>query len=123
MFPACQNRLMLGETRIRLELRDPDRNMFRDYELTYEEDLFGFPMVTIWYGRSGTRGRQSRKLVSSREEGLKVLIERLRARSTAERRLGASYRLVDLVGSAEAKAELAPLLGGFKPACRRQAFP
>lgn len=105
---------MLGETRIRLELRAPDRNMFRDYELIFEEDLFGFPIVAIWYGRAGTRGRLSRKLVSSRAEGLRVLAERLRARASAERRLGAAYRLVDLVGSTEAKATLAPMLADFR---------
>lgn len=104
---------MLGQIRIRLELRDPARNRYRDYELACSEDLFGFPLVDVRFGRAGTRGRARRILVGSRAQGVGLLVQRLRRRATAERRLGSPYRLVSFTVPDDLEAGLAPALRAF----------
>jgi predicted DNA-binding WGR domain protein len=78
---------------IRLEARAPERRCFRAYEIAAGQDLFGFWMVEMAYGRIGTRGRTKTRSFSSHGDAVRRIQACLQRRATAPRRIGVPYRL------------------------------
>lgn len=79
-----------------LEAHHADNDHHRRYELSLGQDLLGYWMVTIRYGRIG-QGGQERRYASAKPEDMRAVVcERLRRRSSAPRRIGCPYRVVGL---------------------------
>ena len=87
---------MLNAFNVRLEARDPVKGHYRAYRLEAGTDLLGAWLVDITYGRIGTRGRCVRYVVGSATEAKQVVKQALRRRSSAKRRIGTSYRFLEL---------------------------
>ena len=80
---------------LHLQACSPERNIFRAYSLWLGQDLFGDWMVSVTYGRLRTKGTTRLYVFSSKEDALKKLTAILRKRSSAPKRLGCAYKLVD----------------------------
>jgi len=80
---------------LHLQACSPERNIFRSYSIWLGQDLFDDWMVSVTYGRIRAKGTTRSYVFSSQEDALKKLTAILRKRSSAYKRLGCSYRLVD----------------------------
>jgi predicted DNA-binding WGR domain protein len=76
---------------IRLEARDPARNLWRSYRLTAGQDLFGTWIVTITYGRIGSQGHTKTVPLADEAEACRYVRQCLKKRANAPRRLGVPY--------------------------------
>jgi hypothetical protein len=87
---------VLAAFHARLEARDPARGRFRSYRIDAGIDLLGDWLVEVTYGRIGSKGRHIRHLANGEAEARKIVRHCLQRRSTAPRRIGVGYRLLDL---------------------------
>jgi hypothetical protein len=87
---------MLDAFTARLEARDPAKGHYRSYRLDAGTDLLGNWTVEITFGRIGARGRSIRHAVGSVAEARALVKATLRRRSSAKRRFGTSYRVLEL---------------------------
>ena len=83
--------------RIILEARNPARRCSRRYRVEAGTDLFGSWVVEITYGRIGTAGRSRCYVVRDEEEARHLARSILKRRATAPRRIGAAYRIRELI--------------------------
>jgi predicted DNA-binding WGR domain protein len=80
--------------RIRLQAVDHSRNIARDYAIEASPDLFGHWIISLHWGRIGTKG-QSRMLSFNRQCDAARFVKRtLSRRDSARKRIGAVYRVV-----------------------------
>lgn len=79
-----------------LEARHPRLDLFRSYRIQAGTDLFGTWTVEVTYGRIGTGGQCIRYALGSEDEARDLVRKTLRRRSTAENRIGVSYRMREL---------------------------
>lgn len=122
---------MLGEAHLELRLVDHERNRDRLYVIEVDEGLFGEVTVTLSYGRRGSWMRSRRVTVKDRAGALRFVASCLKRRSTAWRRLGASYELVHAAGSPDVRTAVVAAwhrLGGadrsmLTPAVRHRRRP
>ncbi|MFN8702135.1 MAG: WGR domain-containing protein [Rhodospirillales bacterium] len=79
---------------IRLEAHDPNRNIHRGYEIVRSNDLFGWTIVELRWGRVG--GEMRSKILSAEAPAAADRIVRtaLRKRAGAIKRIGVPYREV-----------------------------
>lgn len=87
---------MLDTFMARLEACDPAKGHYRSYRLEAGTDLFGDWIVDIHFGRIGAHGRLQRRSVNSSQEAQKIVQRTLKHRATAKKRIGTSYRLIEL---------------------------
>lgn len=83
---------------IRLEARDPARNVWRAYRITAGQDLFGDWIIELNYGRIGTRGRTKTVLVADEAAARNYVQQCLKRRKSAPRRIGVAYKTVSVSG-------------------------
>ena len=86
--------------RIILEARNPARGCLRHYRVEAGTDLFGIWVVVISYGRIGTAGRSRSFVVRDEDEARRLAQTILKRRATAPRRIGAAYRILELIDPA-----------------------
>jgi predicted DNA-binding WGR domain protein len=79
----------------RLKAIDPDRGIYRWYEIKQSHNLFGTWSLIISSGRIGTRGRTRILPFETEAEMTTTLQKILKKRLTAERRIGCNYALID----------------------------
>ena len=89
---------MLSERWIRLEAIDRTRNVFRSWRCEVDRDLFGVSLVSVTFGRTGTRGRTIRTAVRDELAAFALITRSLTRRSTSVKRCGVAYRTVECVG-------------------------
>lgn len=76
---------------ISLAARDPARNIHRAWSIAAGPDLFGVWLVETSYGRIGCPGRLVARSVAGEAEARAFVVQALRRRATAPRRLGVAY--------------------------------
>jgi predicted DNA-binding WGR domain protein len=82
-------------TDYRLKAINPDKNIYRWYEIKQSHNLFGTWSLIISSGRLGTKGR-TRVLPFETEEEMNIILQKiLKKRLTAEHRIGCNYALVN----------------------------
>ena len=86
--------------RITLEARNPARGCLRHYRVEAGTDLFGVWLVEISYGRIGAVGRSRSYVVRDEAEARRLVRRILKRRTTAPRRIGVAYRILDLIDPA-----------------------
>lgn len=84
---------------IGLDACAPERRCFRAYEIAAGQDLFGFWMVEMAYGRVGTRGRTKTRSFSSRGDAMRQIQARLRRRAGSVRRIGCAVCGTTIAGT------------------------
>lgn len=82
-----------------LEARDPARNIYRAYSISYGQDLFGTWIVEVNYGRIGNKGRTIVTVVNNEEEALKQVEKSLKRRQSAPKRIGVTYNVRTILDS------------------------
>ena len=82
---------MMAEFELRLEARDPARNLFRSWRIEAGRDLFGSWIVHLRYGRIGCQGRLLVRSFASEEAARRHIQAGIARRSTAPRRIGVTY--------------------------------
>lgn len=87
---------------VRYEAHNDERNHHRFYEVAMAPDLFGMWLVTVRFGRIGRHGRVLAFSTECGAGALEFARRRLQRRSTAQGRIGCSYREVDRSGIAVA---------------------
>jgi len=93
---------------LHLQACSPEKNIFRAYNIWLGQDLFGDWMLSVNYGRIRTKGTNRVYIFPSREEALKKLTFILRKRSSASKRIGCSYKLIDCRGECLSGIDLQP---------------
>jgi predicted DNA-binding WGR domain protein len=78
---------------IAFEAHSVEENHHRRYEITVGRDLLDDWTVAIHYGRVGQNGQEKRYASAKQDEMKAILLERLRRRLSAPRRIGCPYRL------------------------------
>jgi len=79
---------------LRLQALNPDRNVFRDYELHISPGLFDSHVVQIAYGRIGTRGRVQNHVFDTKEIAATFIKTCLKKRLSSVKRIGCSYTVL-----------------------------
>jgi len=79
---------------IRLEARNPARNVARFYTLEASRDLLGDLVLTLTSGRIGTSGCRRVLAVGDEAAVQQEIARRLRRRRSAPKRLGCEYERV-----------------------------
>jgi predicted DNA-binding WGR domain protein len=80
--------------RTRLQAIDHTRNIARDYVIEASSDLFGHWIISLHWGRIGTKG-QSRMLSFDRQGDAACFVKHtLSRRASARKRIGAEYNIV-----------------------------
>ncbi|MGH8551277.1 MAG: WGR domain-containing protein [Methylococcales bacterium] len=80
--------------RIDLQACDPARNRQRFYTIEAAHDLFGDLIVTLHYGRIGTRGHTKNFIVPDAQAGAKLVRACLKRRQSAPKRVGVAYEVL-----------------------------
>jgi predicted DNA-binding WGR domain protein len=79
---------------IHLQAVDHARNIARDYQIEVTADLFGHIIVSLHWGRIGTRG-QSRVVSFAAEQSVRHFVKAtLAKRQSAKKRIGVAYQNV-----------------------------
>ncbi len=78
-----------------LRASDPSRNCYRSWSVEAGLDLFGKWTVRVSFGRIGSNGRTMAREFASEDEVRAFVRRGLRRRSTAVRRLGVAYRVIE----------------------------
>ena len=104
--------------RITLEARNPARGCLRHYRVEAGTDLFGIWVVQISYGRIGTVGRSRSFVVRDEAEARHLAQSILKRRATAPRRIGAAYRVLELIDPAGWAASYGSVGTAEEDACR-----
>jgi hypothetical protein len=76
---------------IKLQAVNPERNVYRAYEVHLTRGLFNLWMVQIGYGRLGSRGHTHSHSFETHHEALAFIAKSLKRRQSAPRRLGCAY--------------------------------
>ena len=84
----------LEKGHLRLQALNPERNVFRDYELHISPGLFGSHVVQIAYGRIGTRGRIHTHGFDSPETAATFIKACLKKRLSSVKRIGCDYTIL-----------------------------
>jgi predicted DNA-binding WGR domain protein len=79
----------------RLKARDPEKGIYRWYEIKQAQDLLGSWSLIISYGRIGRKGQSKIYGFKTADEKDKFLQKILKKRLTSERRIGCNYAFVD----------------------------
>lgn len=83
---------------LRLEARDPQRNIARRYSIAVSTDLLGATLVDLSWGRIGAGGQHRRHAFDEPARAEAFVARVLRQRAGATRRIGVAYRRVDAEG-------------------------
>jgi hypothetical protein len=81
---------------VAFEAHNAELNHHRRYQITVGRDLLDEWTVAICYGRSGQGGQMKRFASPEAEEVRTIILDRLRRRLSAPRRIGCPYRLTTL---------------------------
>jgi predicted DNA-binding WGR domain protein len=84
---------------IHLQARAPQQNIFRDYTIWLGKDLLGDWIVSITYGRIGSKGTHRTYAFNFKEKALYKVRTILRKRASANKRSGCAYRIREIKGS------------------------
>ena len=88
---------MIGEIfHIELRADEPSKNIRRFYHINVGRDLLGDLVVTLRNGRIGNFGREKCHIVKDEEEAKKLVLESLKKRKSAPKRIGVSYEVNNL---------------------------
>ncbi|GGC44218.1 hypothetical protein GCM10011371_34550 [Novosphingobium marinum] len=77
---------------------DSERNIARDYRLSFSRDLFGWYVVEQAWGRIGTEGQGKTLAFADATDALRHIAAVNARRMSARRRLGVAYREVPQSG-------------------------
>jgi predicted DNA-binding WGR domain protein len=80
---------------IRLRALDPARNIARGYEISATPDLFGHWIVSLHWGRIGSKGQASTCSFADSQSALRFVRATLARRASAVTRIGVAYRVLD----------------------------
>ena len=80
--------------RIRLQAVDHARNIARDYEINAAVDLFGYWIVSLKWGRIGSKGITRSCSFSDQRAATRFIKSAITRRASARRRFGVAYRSV-----------------------------
>lgn len=83
---------------VMLRATNPERNVNRSWVCRIERDLFGACVVSVTFGRTGTRGRTIRRTVPNDAAADEFLARAMARRRGSHRRCGASYRIIEASG-------------------------
>lgn len=83
---------------VMLRAVNPDRNVNRSWVCRIERDLFGACVVSVTFGRAGTKGRTIRRTVSDDAEADRFLARAMARRRGSVKRCGAAYRIIEVRG-------------------------
>jgi hypothetical protein len=89
---------LLADRRIVLCAINRELNVFRSWRCDVERDLFGALVVSVKFGRIGTKGRTIRHTMADEATAERFLRGALARRASAQKRCGAAYRTVESVG-------------------------
>ncbi len=78
---------------ILLEARDPQRNIWRAYQITAGQDLFEDWIVSLSYGRIGAKGRTRTLLMVDEAATRRYVRACLKKRENAPKRIGVAYQV------------------------------
>jgi predicted DNA-binding WGR domain protein len=81
-------------SRIHLQAIDPARNIARDYRIEASPDLFGHIIVTLHWGRIGTKGQTKSVSFAAEQAARRFIRSTLLKRKRAKKRIGVAYRNV-----------------------------
>ncbi len=87
-------RLREGGT-VLLRAVDPARNVYREYAIEVSRDLFGLILVSVRWGRVHAAGRRQSWACERIEDVDRRLRDIFRRRSSATKRIGTGYLIVD----------------------------
>jgi predicted DNA-binding WGR domain protein len=76
---------------IRLQAIDPARNIARDYHIDASPDLFGHWIISLRWGRIGTKGQSRVCSFAEQHAAARFVRHTLRRRASAQRRIGVAY--------------------------------
>jgi predicted DNA-binding WGR domain protein len=76
---------------IHLQAIDPARNIARDYQIDATTDLFGHIIVTLHWGRIGTKGQGRTISFADAQHAVRFVRQTLMRRASAKRRIGVPY--------------------------------
>jgi predicted DNA-binding WGR domain protein len=83
----------LGPATIHLRAVCAARNIRRAYRIDVQPDLFGHVIVTLAWGRIGTRGQSRVCSFPSPALAQRFVMGVLRRRASAKQRIGVAYRI------------------------------
>ena len=89
---------LLTERRIVLRAVNNELNVPRSWRCEVERDLFGVLVVSVTFGRVARTGRTIRHAMADEAEVERFVRRALARRAGAEKRCGASYRVVESSG-------------------------
>jgi predicted DNA-binding WGR domain protein len=78
---------------IRLQAIDHSRNIARDYEINATSDLFGHWIVSLHWGRIGSKGLSRTCSFAEQPDAARFIRAVLSRRASARKRIGVAYRL------------------------------
>ncbi len=79
----------------RLKAQNPEKGIYRWYEIKQAQDLLGGWSLIISYGRIGCKGQSRIYGFKTIKEKDKFLHKILKKRLTSERRIGCNYAFID----------------------------
>jgi predicted DNA-binding WGR domain protein len=79
---------------IHLQAIDMERNIARNYRIEGSIDLFGHVIIALHWGRIGTRGQCQIVSFPHKQAAERFVLNALRRRKSAKRRIGVAYREV-----------------------------
>jgi hypothetical protein len=88
---------------ILLHAINSELNVFRSWRCGVEQDLFGVLLVSVTFGRVARSGRTLRHAMPDEAAAERFIRRALARRAGAEKRCGASYRVVDSSGFEDAR--------------------
>ncbi|MBW4025611.1 MAG: WGR domain-containing protein [Proteobacteria bacterium] len=88
----------MGDRCVVLRATNPERNVNRSWACWIEEDLFGACVVSVTFGRAGTKGRTIKRVVSDDVAADRFLAGALTRRRGSVKRCGAVYRILEARG-------------------------
>lgn len=89
---------MLCQAYIAMEAIDPALNRFRVWRIEMGRDLLGDLIVTVTFGRCGSRGRTIIHASVDEAAARRLWRRSITRRADAKRRIGVAYRVVGSAG-------------------------
>jgi hypothetical protein len=86
----------MSEFSIQLEARAPALGRWRAYRVEAGRDLFGSWVVATTFGRIGSSGRTLFQAAPSEADARRLVVQSLRRRASAPRRIGFGYRQTEV---------------------------
>jgi predicted DNA-binding WGR domain protein len=88
----------MGDRCVVLRATNPERNVNRSWACWIEEDLFGACVISVTFGRAGTKGRTITRMMPDDAAADRFLAGALARRRGSVKRCGAAYEIIEARG-------------------------